>query len=173
MRSMLIALAMLVCPMTSAHAQVSVAIAVPGISLGINVPAYPEFARVPGYPVYYAPRLRSNYFFYDGLYWAYQDGTDGTVAPLPPPHRCRSTSGTIRGSAIRARRNSSIRFKGGAEKAAPRGEGRKDKAAPQQRAAPQDNDRDKASPSKKGAPHEEGRGNQEGNEKGGRGQERN
>jgi hypothetical protein len=27
---------------------------------------------VPGYPVYYAPRLGSNFFFYDGLYWVYQ-----------------------------------------------------------------------------------------------------
>jgi hypothetical protein len=26
---------------------------------------------VPGYPVYYAPQLPENYFFYDGLYWVY------------------------------------------------------------------------------------------------------
>jgi hypothetical protein len=42
------------------------------ISIGINVPTYPVLERVPGYPVYYAPRLNSNYFFYDGLYWVYQ-----------------------------------------------------------------------------------------------------
>jgi hypothetical protein len=42
------------------------------VSIGINLPVYPEFVQVPGYPVYYAPRLNSNYFFYDGLYWVYQ-----------------------------------------------------------------------------------------------------
>ena len=34
-------------------------------------PSYPRLARVPGYPVYYDPYARSNYFFYDGLYWQY------------------------------------------------------------------------------------------------------
>ena len=34
---------------------------------------YPELVRVPGYPVYYAPRLSANFFFYDGLYWVYRD----------------------------------------------------------------------------------------------------
>jgi hypothetical protein len=67
-----VALAMLLGPVTSAHAQISVAIGVPGIHIGINVPAYPEFVQVPGYPVYYAPRANVNYFFYDGLYWVYQ-----------------------------------------------------------------------------------------------------
>ena len=57
---------------TSAMGQVSVGIALPGISIGINVPVYPELVRVPGYPVYYAPRLGSNFFFYDGMYWVYQ-----------------------------------------------------------------------------------------------------
>ena len=28
---------------------------------------------VPGYPVYYAPDIGGNYFFYDGRYWVYQD----------------------------------------------------------------------------------------------------
>lgn len=45
----------------------------PGISIGITVSSYPHMVRVPGYPVYYAPGLRSNYFFYDGLYWVYLD----------------------------------------------------------------------------------------------------
>jgi hypothetical protein len=49
-------------------AQVSV-----GISIGINVPAYPRLVAVPGYPVYYAPGLATNYFFYDGLYWVFID----------------------------------------------------------------------------------------------------
>ena len=45
----------------------------PGINIGINVPAYPRLQRVPGYPVYYDPRADSNYFFYDGLYWVFQN----------------------------------------------------------------------------------------------------
>ena len=40
-----------------------------GVSIGINVPVYPQLVAVPGYPVYYAPRLGANYFFYDGVYW--------------------------------------------------------------------------------------------------------
>jgi hypothetical protein len=44
------------------------------VSIGINVPTYPQLVVVPGYPVYYAPQLDSNYFFYDGLYWVFQDG---------------------------------------------------------------------------------------------------
>ncbi|MGB8376875.1 MAG: hypothetical protein WCE70_00180, partial [Rhodanobacteraceae bacterium] len=35
--------------------------------------AYPRLVAIPGYPVYYDPRADSNYFFYDGLYWVYQD----------------------------------------------------------------------------------------------------
>ncbi|HJV59752.1 MAG TPA: hypothetical protein VJ743_02345 [Albitalea sp.] len=51
---------------TPAFAEVNV-----GISIGINVPTYPRLVPVPGYPVYYAPGLPANYFFYDGLYWVY------------------------------------------------------------------------------------------------------
>ena len=36
------------------------------------MPVYPTLVLVPGYPVYYAPQLNSNYFFYDGMYWVYQ-----------------------------------------------------------------------------------------------------
>jgi hypothetical protein len=43
------------------------------VSIGINLPVYPQLVRVPSYPVYYAPRLQTNYFFYDGMYWVYQD----------------------------------------------------------------------------------------------------
>jgi len=52
--------------------QVSLGFGVPGISIGINLPLYPELVPVPGYPVYYAPQVDSNYFFYDGMYWVYQ-----------------------------------------------------------------------------------------------------
>lgn len=73
MRALLIALPILLYLVYPAQAQISVGIAAPGISIGINVPVYPRLVRVPGYPVYYDPRVNSNYFFYDGLYWVYRD----------------------------------------------------------------------------------------------------
>jgi hypothetical protein len=73
MRNELVVFWMLLFSVTSATAQVSVGIGLPNVSIGINLPLYPELERVPGYPVYYAPGLDSNYFFYDGLYWVYQD----------------------------------------------------------------------------------------------------
>jgi hypothetical protein len=72
MRYVLIVLWMLFGSVTSAMAQVSVGIGLPGVSIGINLPVYPELVPVPGYPVYYAPGMNSNYFFYDGMYWVYQ-----------------------------------------------------------------------------------------------------
>jgi hypothetical protein len=69
----LIAMSMLFCTVTTATAQISIGIGLPNVSIGINLPLYPELVRVPGYPVYYAPRLSANYFFYDGMYWVYQD----------------------------------------------------------------------------------------------------
>jgi hypothetical protein len=72
MRYALIVLWVLLLSATSAIAQVSIGIGLPGVSIGINLPVYPELVPVPGYPVYYAPRLNSNFFFYDGMYWVYQ-----------------------------------------------------------------------------------------------------
>ncbi len=72
-RPAIIVLGMLLCPVAPATAQVSIGIAFPNVSIGINLPAYPELAVVPGYPVYYAPRLDANYFFYDGMYWVFQN----------------------------------------------------------------------------------------------------
>jgi hypothetical protein len=57
----------------SAEAQVSIGINTPNVSIGINMPVYPELVPVPGYPVYYAPRVAANYFFYDGMYWVYEN----------------------------------------------------------------------------------------------------
>jgi hypothetical protein len=59
-----------------ADAQFSVGINAPGLSIGINLPAFPHLAVVPGYPVYYAPNVNANYFFYDGFYWVFnvEDG---------------------------------------------------------------------------------------------------
>ena len=72
MRYLIIVLSMALGLLTSAAAQLSIGIGLPGVSIGINVPLFPQLVRVPGYPVYYAPQLQSNFFFYDGMYWAYQ-----------------------------------------------------------------------------------------------------
>ena len=66
MRYLFIGILLLCGTVTSAIAQISV-------SIGINVTQYPDLVRVPGYPVYYAPQVDSNFFFYDGMYWVYQD----------------------------------------------------------------------------------------------------
>ncbi|MDE3022241.1 MAG: hypothetical protein KGI54_10310 [Pseudomonadota bacterium] len=55
--------------LSSAETRIGIGIAVPGLSIGINMPAYPRLAPIPGYPVYYDPYADSNYFFYDGMYW--------------------------------------------------------------------------------------------------------
>ena len=73
MRYLLIVLPLLFYPAMPANAEVSVGIGIPGISIGINLPAYPELVPVPGYPVYYDPAVDANFFFYDGLYWVFQD----------------------------------------------------------------------------------------------------
>lgn len=74
-RTLCIAMALAVAPAAAVQAQVSVDvnIGVPGAQIGVYTPAYPELAQVPGYPVYYAPQLNANYFFYDGLYWVLVD----------------------------------------------------------------------------------------------------
>jgi len=48
-----------------------VAVGYSGVNIGIHYSTYPDLVRIPGYPVYYAPRVDSNYFFYDGLYWVF------------------------------------------------------------------------------------------------------
>lgn len=73
MRVQPIALWMLLCAALPASAQTYINFNTPGVSISINVPLYPRLQRVPGYPVYYAPSLNSNYFFYDGLYWVYEE----------------------------------------------------------------------------------------------------
>ena len=94
MRKLLLGVVLL-CSITSAGAQLSVGIGLPGVSIGINLPVYPQLVPVPGYPVYYAPQVNSNYFFYDGMYWVYQrdnwyasswyNGPWGLVAPEVVP----------------------------------------------------------------------------------------
>ncbi len=72
MRYLLMVFLALLWSATSATAQVSVGIGLSGANIGINLSLFPELVRVPGYPVYYAPRLNSNFFFYEGMYWVYQ-----------------------------------------------------------------------------------------------------
>jgi hypothetical protein len=67
-----IALVGLLAAAAPSHAQFSISIATPGASIGFDVGDYPELVPVPGYPVYYAPDVDGNYFFYDGIYWLYQ-----------------------------------------------------------------------------------------------------
>ena len=95
MRYLIIALWLLSGAMSPAVAQVSIAIGLPNLSIGVNVPIYPELDPVPGYPVYYAPQMNSNYFFYDGMYWVYEsdnwyasswyDGPWAMVSPMAVP----------------------------------------------------------------------------------------
>ena len=73
MRRCLFTLMMLSLPLAPASAQLSIGIGFYSANIGINLQLYPDLERVPGYPVYYAPRLNSNYFFYDGMYWVYQE----------------------------------------------------------------------------------------------------
>lgn len=72
-RNTILVLGVLMSPLAPAATQVSVGIGFPHVSIGINLPAYPRLVHVPNYPVYYAPELEANFFFYDGMYWVYQD----------------------------------------------------------------------------------------------------
>lgn len=73
LRCGLMVLSILMILSTSVAAEVRVGVSFPGISIGINLPLFPQMVLVPGYPVYYAPQIEGNYFFYDGMYWVYQD----------------------------------------------------------------------------------------------------
>jgi len=46
--------------------------------IDVDLPQYPEMQPIPESPVYYAPGVDSNYFYYDGLYWDYYN--DGWYA---------------------------------------------------------------------------------------------
>jgi hypothetical protein len=95
LRNGVMVLGLVVGSVTSATGQVSVGVWLPGVSIGINLPVYPQLVAVPGYPVYYAPQMNSNYFFYDGMYWVFQsdnwyasswyNGPWGLVGPQAVP----------------------------------------------------------------------------------------
>ncbi len=76
MRKILVAIsvALAAAAAVPASAQLSFGYSSGGVHLGINVPVYPRLVPVPGDPVYYAPNLDQNYFFYDGLYWLFYVG---------------------------------------------------------------------------------------------------
>jgi len=92
---LLAALLVLAAPLASASAQLTIEFSLPGIEIGVRQPTYPQLVRVPGYPVYYDPSSDANYFFYDGLYWVYEqdnwyasswyDGPWGLVEPQYVP----------------------------------------------------------------------------------------
>ncbi len=79
MRHLLVAISLLLGSVGQAHAQVGVhvgvGVALPGVQIGISMPAYPRLVAIPGEPVYYAPAASSNFFFYDGAYWVYRGDT--------------------------------------------------------------------------------------------------
>src|SRR4051812_13222731 len=66
-----LAVSLLLACATPALAQLSIHYDVPGVQIGVNLGGYPALQPIPGYPVYYAPGVNTNYFFYDGLYWVY------------------------------------------------------------------------------------------------------
>jgi hypothetical protein len=66
MRKLLFTLLLTLCPVAPAMA---------AVDLNLNLGAVPQMVAIPSSPVYYAPGLSTNYFFYDGLYWDF-DGTD-------------------------------------------------------------------------------------------------
>jgi hypothetical protein len=72
-RNIILVLGVLMSPMAASAAQVSIGIGFPHVSLGINFPVYPRLVRVSDYPVYYAPELEANFFFYDGMYWVFHN----------------------------------------------------------------------------------------------------
>lgn len=73
-RHAILVLGMLLSPAAPADdVSVSIGIGTPHASIGIRIGDYPRLVAVPGYPVYYAPRLHANFFFYDGLYWIFED----------------------------------------------------------------------------------------------------
>lgn len=76
MRPLILAFLLSVGALPPASAQLSIGIGIrtPGVSLSVNLPVYPDLVLIPGYPVYYAPGLGVNFFFYDGFYWLFEDG---------------------------------------------------------------------------------------------------
>ena len=73
MRYAILAFSLLFGTMIPASAGAAVGVSISGVSIRVHLSVYPDLVPVPGYPVYYAPQVRANYFFYDGYYWLYHD----------------------------------------------------------------------------------------------------
>jgi hypothetical protein len=71
-RHAILVLGMLLSPAAPADdVRVSIGIGLPHASIGIHLGGYPRLVAIPGYPVYYAPGLPANFFFFDGMYWVF------------------------------------------------------------------------------------------------------
>jgi hypothetical protein len=57
--------------LSRAPAQISIDVGEPSVGINLHIQQYPRLVPVPRYPVYYAPGVDSNLFFYDGQYWVY------------------------------------------------------------------------------------------------------
>src|SRR5574341_35744 len=53
---------------------VSIGVRTDNLSLGVNIGEPPKLVAVPGMPVYYAPTVAQNYFFYGGRYYLFHNG---------------------------------------------------------------------------------------------------
>jgi len=71
MRLSLIALSLLLAPLTqaSAHDRVRLEVGLPHLSIGFRAPALAGYVQVPGHPVAYDPRISANHFWYDDRFW--------------------------------------------------------------------------------------------------------
>lgn len=91
MRYIIIALSLLAGAVPPAPAESGHRPIISDVSIGIHLGYFPDMVLVPGHPVYYAPQVRANYFFYDGYYWLYHhdrwhvsDWYDGPWEVLEP-----------------------------------------------------------------------------------------
>lgn len=53
---------------------VSIGVSTPDVSFSLNVGSRPQLVAVPGLPVYHAPSVQHNYFFYSGHYYVLHNG---------------------------------------------------------------------------------------------------
>lgn len=91
MRHWTVALSLLLSPVVYSETPISVGTSTLDVSGGFHMPSYPHLVLVPGTPVYYAPHVAANFFFYDDSYWIYQNsgwyssrGYDGPWAFVSP-----------------------------------------------------------------------------------------